>query len=285
MPVSKVQRRMRGQWSIVLNRADRYARDIPPDGVSRGRFVADVLSDVDPRDCEEVVELLGRRRVVWLSRYRGEVTVYGQRPEASPERALVGSRPIDGLFADLGPLLLDATLKAEALRPRGTPPEAEEAARVSVGRILAVCRRKAASGLPLADMRAAMWCVLSPRLMKEIAYHEPRLQQASNAEAFAAEPPRPQRLPRGLTPKAKAKALVERAGLDGITRTGVLKAIQPRMSANDLAAVIGELEGEGAIVWGEMRLHDGVRRGVRLFSAAVGLPRVRPDGTMVRREG
>lgn len=284
MPVSGVQRRMRGLWSIVLNRADGYARKLPPGGVSRGRFVADVLRDVDPRDCDEVVEILARRGVVWLSRYRGEVTVYGQRPEARPERALVGSRPLDALFVDLAPLLIDALDAVEALRPRGTPPEVEEAARVNVGRILTVCRRKAASGLPLADMRAAMWRLLPPRLMTEIAYHEPRLQRASQAEAFEVAPQRPKRLPRGLTTKAKALGLIERAGPNGITRTDLLRAIQPRMAAADLAGIVGELEDEGAIVWAEMRLHEATRPGVRLFAASHGLPTVRGDGTMIPRE-
>lgn len=121
--------------------------------------------------------------------------------------------------------------------------------------------------------------------MTEIAYHEPRLQRASDAEAFAPATQRPKRLPCGLTPKGKALGLIERAGTKGITRTGLLKGIQPRMTASDLAGIVGELEGEGAVVWAEMRLHEAARPGVRLFSAAVGLPTVRADGTMIPREG
>lgn len=283
MPVSRVQKALRGHWSVVQRRADGYARRIPPDGVSRGRFVADVLTDVDPRFCDQVVEMLGRRGIVWLSRYRGEVTVYGEKPQARGKRELAGSKPIDLFLADVAPLLRDAAQAVGAIRPRGTPPEAEEACRVAVGRIIEVCRRKASEGLLLAEMREAMWSVLSSRLMTEIAFREPRLQQGSIAESFETEARRLKRLPNGLTPKAKTLAIVQRAGLDGITKSAIQARIQPRVSANDFAEIIGELETEGVIVWGEMRLNTATRSGVRLFSVEAGLPTVWPDGTMARR--
>ena len=284
MPVSRVQRRMRGQWSVVLKRADGYARRLPPEGVSRGRFVADVLGDVDPGYTDEIVEIMGRKGIVWLSTYRGEVTVYGSKPEARPERELVGKRGTDALLADLGPLLSDAASMAERLKPFGSSPEVEEGARVAIGRIILVCERHALKGVPLADMRACLWRVLSSRLMSAIARQEPRLQERSEADAFAVTKAKPKRLPKGLTVKGKVRAIVERAGVKGITKTDVIQGIRPKPSTSELADVIGELETEGALVWGEMRKDAASRPGVRLFAASVGLPKVHDDGVMWHRE-
>lgn len=284
MPVSKVQRRMQGQWSVVLKRADGYARHLPPEGVSRGRFVAEVLYDVDPGYADEVVEIMGRKRIVWLSTYRGEVTVYGSKPEARPERELVGKRPVDRLLVDLAPLLLDAVDKVEALKPLKSSPEVTEAARVAVDRIVAVCRRHALKGLSLADMRAAMWRLLPNKLMRSISRYEPRLQERSEAEAFPIEGVGKRRLPNGLTVKEKALAIICNGGLKGVTKTYLSQRIKPPMNANALGDVIGELEVEGSIVWATMRKDAASRPGDRLFSAAVGLPKLHDDGVMYHRE-
>jgi hypothetical protein len=283
MPVSGIMRRMGGQWPAIVGRATDYARRIPPDGVSRGRFVVDVLCDVDPRDCDEVVEMLGRRRIVWLSRRRGLVTVYGSRPTEGRWKAQETERRTEAFLSDLAPWAFKALRYAEDKQAAGSSPTIEDGLRAAVGQILRICSRHLSRGLLLHEAREAMWKLFPAALMQAVAYHEPRLHRRSEAEDLEEEAIRPRRAPNGLSVKQKIILAIERAGFEGATRTDISRSVRPYISTQRMNEIVAELEQDRVIVSMTVRSNNVGRPGQRFFTAEIGLPVVGSDGTMNRR--
>jgi len=272
---------MASQWSVVVSRAVGYARGIRPSGVSGALFARDVLFDVDPRDVDEVLGLLHRRKVVFVSRQRGAVLVYGAKPEAQPR--VDEANPLDRFVADVAPLvlsLLDAVEERDRTAERELV-EARERVSVIAGRIGRLCRKNSASGLALPAIRSALWRLFPVSAIRAVAFHEPRLQRSHEAVSFEAIEDRPARVARGLVLEEKVAAMIEKAGTRGLNRSDVLNGVRPRIDATKLDEVAGQLIAAGLVVSGVMRVGSRGRSGVRYFSASVGLPLVNAQGEAV----
>jgi len=266
---------MRAHWSVVVSRSQSYASRIGPTGLSGAAFARDVLFDVDPRDVDEVLTLLHRRKIIWVSRNRGAVHVYGERPE---RREREERSPLAAMLSAIAPHAYDAAFAIEA-RAEGIA-EARERARVAAGRIARIALKHGRSA-GLGAVRAALWLTFPEAVMKAVAFEAPALQRSSAVERIEPIESRPGRIARGLGLEEKVAALIEKAGVRGINRSGLLNGIRPVIDASTLEAVVGQLEAAGMIVSGEMRIGSTGRPGTRYFSAAVGLPYVTSKGEAV----
>lgn len=280
MPVSKVLRRMGPRWPIIVRRVEELRRRMAPEGLMGDRFAREALSDVDPADLDEVLNLLHRRKLVFVSRNRGAVRVYGSKPgQPSKHGAKALEQPLAAFLGAVVSHMAEAGLQVSA-RSAGDQ-EAAERLRIAVGRVLALCYRHEGRGLSLGDMRGALWQTFADPVMKAVAFHEPRLQRESDAESFDRPKAKPGRIASGLSVDEKVFRLIEKAGKRGITATQLLDGIRPLMTADQISAIAGGLEASGMVVSGIMRVAAKGTPGRRYFTADIGLPYVRANGQAV----
>lgn len=275
---------MRGGWNAVIFRSEAYAATLPPEGVSGAVFEKAALSDVDPRDCDEVLRLLHRRRVVWVSRQRGMVRVYGRRPDVpppvrKPSHETVFAQAVAGGMLEL----VDAAADLDrAKRDKVDLPSASARAHTMASRVAGAAAIQIGKGsVSLPEARAVMWRLFPVSAMKLVAFHAPRLDFDSPHERLPdAPPPKPKRIASGLSLDERVFRLIEKAGAKGVSRTDLVKAI-PKVRHQDVEDVTAQLASADMIVSGRMRFGRTGRHGTRYFTAEIGLPRLTSRGEVI----
>lgn len=265
--VSTVIKRMGSQWSSIVDRVREFASVVPDEGMSGGDFEKAVLTDVDPRNVDDVLWGLHRRKIVYVSRNRGAVIVYRDRPPSryKPDWA-ISTSPEGKFVSNVAPHVFSALSQNTAYSRI-----------IASDRIMKVCRSHEKQGLSLPDMRAALWAVFHGDIMKMLAARHPVFQLRSLATNLPVIPPKQRRLPRGSTVTQKLLAMIEKAGAPGINITALKKglALYERPSVDE---ALSQCEEQGLVVSSRLRVLGHGRTGRRFFSAKHGLPYVDAKG-------
>lgn len=288
MPVSKLQRRMAGGFERLIERAIDGRDRIPAEGMTLAAYAEATLYDVAEPLIGEALKILHGRKIVFVRRKQGAARIHATRP-AKGDGTNPSRTPLGLLLAAVAPHVpalanaeraRDDARKADAWDAHG---QADEAVRVQAWRIIALCRRHAERGLPVAEIRAALHTAFAQDAMAALAFHEPRLQAGSGAGTLAvtALPSERKRAPKGAGVEAKALHIIERGGERGASKSDLLRALRPRVTTDALARTLTSLCASGRVASGTLRMQPKGPPSLRYFLATHGLPKVDARGVVV----
>ncbi len=250
------------QLQAVADHVESLKAKMPADGMTAAAFEAFALGAVPPTEIGRAIRYLHNRGTVHVSRARGRVRVFAERPtegdgsRARRDRADVALASIVGHFRRLG----EALAARDAAKACGDAVKANEARDdldTTAACIVALVSKHEARGVPPTLLRQAMAATFAPGALKFLTGFEPALAVDANRTLALANDDR-SRIANGLDDVAKVRALVGKAQRHGLTKSALQQAIRPKLAADALAVILINLAEDGAIEARQVRVRGTV---------------------------
>ncbi len=271
MPVRSEVRRLGSSWHALIERVGAFAATIPSEGVPLAVLERATMLDVAPSAVQGIVEALHGKGVIWARKNRGEVRIFQTRP-VKIAGTLGTPEPVEAYLSASVPhvhrLASNLRRREQAKRTgdHGAAQEARADVAVCCQRVVRIAKGHVSRGVPLADIRRAMWAVYPEDVMAALASFEAAFERRAQDASFEEdESPTKLRIASRLPLQDKVAALVGKAGAAGVTKTDLYQAIRPKPCSAELGAVLDELSGMGRIDVRRVRVVGSEREGLRYF--------------------
>ncbi len=272
MPLKHEVRRLGARWPIIIERVALFAETIPVEGVSFAALEGATLLDIPLADVAGIVKTLRGQGVIWTRKNRGEVRVFRTRPEKIA--GIVGGlKPVEAYLSASVPHVyrLSESLRrreeAKLVADYGAAQEARSHVAVCCQRIIGIAKGHGSRGLPLADIRNAMWVFCPVAAMEALTQFEPAFGREAKDVSLGHEEADAtgHRIAARLSLPEKVAALVEKAGAMGVTKTAIYQSARPKPCAKELSAILDQLCNRGRIDVRRVRVKGSGREGLRFF--------------------
>lgn len=274
---STVTAKMGKAWPNIQMHVDQFMSGIGPEGVPLVDFETECLASVFIPDRPSVLAALKRKKLLFPVRDGLAVRVFRENPE---DRRFEDKSPHTAGY-EFARSALALMIALTAVVEANDMPDAERRAREreAVRWIGLLARRHIAKGTSVPAMRGAMWAAYKPAAMAVLARLEAVFDPAGEVEEVVLKEPT-KRLPNGLTHHMRIVEMIRRAGPPGMVKTELQRRFpSPRPKADEIDAILSDIEGAELVVSAMVRLRESGRPGRRYFHSDYGLPPV-VDGIM-----